>query len=102
MIGLLEGTPQITTRNTLIIMTAGGVGYQVAITPTTLEKFVGREKVTLFTYLVVKDDALDLYGFLSQSELLMFKLLIGVSGIGPKTAINIMNTGVEGITRAVL
>lgn len=102
MIGLIEGQPQITSRNHLIIMTTGGVGYQVAIAPATLEKLVGQEKVTLFTHLVVKDDALDLYGFLTQSELLMFTLLINVSGVGPKSAILIMNAGVEGITRAVL
>lgn len=102
MIGLIEGIPQIISRTTLLIMTTGGVGYQVAITPNTLEKLTGLEKVTLLTHLVVKDDALDLYGFLTQGEILMFKLLIDVSGVGPKTAINIMNMGVDGITRAVM
>ena len=78
MIGFIEGTPQITTRNTLIIMTTGGIGYEVAATTNTVVKMAGQAKVSLFTHLVVKDDALDLYGFLKQSELLMLKLLIGV------------------------
>ena len=102
MIGLIEGIPQISTRNTLIIMTVSGVGYEVSATASTIEKMIGQSKVSLFTHLVVKEDALDLYGFLKPSELLMFKLLIGVSGVGPKSAILIMNAGVEGITRAVI
>jgi len=102
MIGFIEGAPQTTNRNTLIIMTVGGIGYEVAATTSTVEKITGKAKVSLFTHLVVKDDALDLYGFLLQSELLLFKLLISVSGVGPKSAILIMNAGVEGITRAVV
>lgn len=102
MIGALEGKIQLLTKDKLFVMTAGGVGYDVAVTGSTLSQLSGVEKVMLFTHLVVKDDALDLYGFLVLGELLMFKLLIGVSGVGPKTAINIMNAGLDGITRAVL
>lgn len=101
MIGLIEGIPQNTSRNGLIVMTSSGVGYEVTVPTNTIEKCTGQEKVTLFTHLVVKDDALDLYGFLTQGELLMFKLLIDVSGVGPKTAILIMNAGVDNITKAV-
>jgi Holliday junction DNA helicase RuvA len=100
MIGSLEGIPTITTTS-LLITTSGGVGYMVTVTPNTLASFTGQERVSLLTHLVVKDDALDLYGFIDKNELYMFRLLIGVNGIGPKIAIAIMNTGIEGIVRAV-
>lgn len=101
MVGLLEGTIQSTTINRIIVMTAGGVGYEVFTTTDTLSKLVGRERVILYTHLNVKDDALDLYGFLTQNELVMFKMLISVSGVGPKTAVTILNNGIDGITKAV-
>ncbi|HLB60652.1 MAG TPA: Holliday junction branch migration protein RuvA [Patescibacteria group bacterium] len=101
MIGALEGAIQTTTSDRLFLMTAGGVGYEVQMTANTLAKLAGQARVSLFTHLNVKDDALDLYGFLTRNELTMFKMLISVSGVGPKTAINILNNGIEGITKAV-
>lgn len=55
------------------------------------------EKIKVFTYLHVREDALELYGFLDKKELTFFKLLIGISGIGPKSALNIL--GIEKVEK---
>lgn len=71
---------------------AGGVGYKIYTLPDTLEqiKRSGKDEASLFTYLRVKEDALDLYGFIDKKDLDFFELLISVSGIGPKGAMNIL------------
>lgn len=75
-----------------IVLDVGGVGYKVFTTVDSLSK-LGKEKeaTTFWTYLAVRENALDLYGFSSLSELNFFELLITVSGIGPKTALGILN-----------
>jgi Holliday junction DNA helicase RuvA len=90
MIGYLSGRI-ISKKPTKIIIDVNGVGYLVNISISTFEKIADREEVSLFTYLNVKDDALDLYGFYSLAEKEMFELLISVSGIGPKTAQSILS-----------
>lgn len=76
-----------------IILTTNGVGYKVFVTPDILNKLdpAEKESVTLWTYLAVRENAMDLYGFLTHAELRFFELLITISGIGPKTAIGIMS-----------
>lgn len=75
-----------------IILDVQGVGYKVATTVDIMSKIGKDEKeVTLWTYLAVRETALDLYGFLSLAELNFFELLITISGIGPKTALGILN-----------
>ena len=62
-----------------------------------------KEKVKVFTYMAVREDAITLYGFMHQSELEMFKILIGVSGIGPQTAMNLLSQiGLEEFAMAIL
>lgn len=90
MIGYLSGKI-ISKKPTKVIIDVSGVGYLVNISISTFEKIADREEVSLFTYLNVKDDALDLYGFYSLAEKEMFELLISVSGIGPKTAQSILS-----------
>ncbi len=68
----------------------GGVGYKIYTTAGMLERERGTS-ATFWTYLVVRDDALDLYGFSQKVERSMFEALLGVSGIGPKTALAILN-----------
>ena len=75
-----------------LILDVNGVGYKVAVTGDTLSKLnIGEKNKTLWTYLAVRENALDLYGFMTMSEIDFFELLITISGIGPKTALGIMN-----------
>jgi Holliday junction DNA helicase RuvA len=78
-----------------IILMVNGVGYKVFVTSAlsaSLASSLSSEgKVTLWTYLAVRENALDLYGFESKEDLELFELLITVSGIGPKTAIGILS-----------
>lgn len=76
-----------------IILNVNGVGYKVFTTADIINKLSPQERdnVTLWTYLAVREGALDLYGFISQKELQFFELLITISGIGPKTALGILN-----------
>ncbi|MEG8948000.1 Holliday junction branch migration protein RuvA [Rosettibacter firmus] len=90
MIGYISGKI-ISKKPTKIILDVNGVGYLVNISVNTFEKIADKETVSLFTYLSVKEDSLDLYGFYTSAEKEMFELLIGVSGIGPKTAQSILS-----------
>ena len=75
------------------VVECGGVGFKCYISVTTLRQLpsVGKE-VNLFTHMAVREDAIDLYGFYELSELEAFKLLITVSGVGPKAAMAILST----------
>lgn len=85
-----------------IIIECGGVGYHVTVTANTLSHLpsprlspdgsacIG-DAVRIFTHLAVREDGVDLYGFYSREELTMFRLLISVSGIGPKAAMSILS-----------
>lgn len=90
MIGYISGKI-ISKKPTKIIVDVNGVGYLINISIGTFEKIADKEEVSLYTYLSVKEDSLDLYGFYSSSEKEMFELLISVSGIGPKTAQSILS-----------
>ena len=74
-----------------VVLETNGVGYKVAVSPDIFTKLSKDAPLTLWTYLAVRENALDLYGFLSMSELNFFELLITISGIGPKTAMGILN-----------
>lgn len=76
----------------LVVVEAGGIGYNIYTTGQTFDYLpsVG-EEVKLYTYLNVREDAMVLYGFLTKDDLRVFKLLIGVSGIGPKGALAILS-----------
>ena len=75
----------------LAVLDCGGVGYACATTNYTLSQLKKGERAKLYTYMNVREDALDLFGFSSQSELHSFKLLLGVSGVGPKAALSILS-----------
>jgi len=96
MIAKLTGKPEILDHQS-IILDVNNVGYKIFFNPKPNQPLPS----TLFIHTHVKDDALDLYGFITKDELQLFKLLISVSGIGPKTGINVMDKGVEAITQAV-
>ncbi len=80
------------TEQNLAVIECGGVGYACRTTFTTLSQIgqVG-ETVKLLTYLHVREDAVELFGFYTQSELTCFKMLLSVSGAGPRTALAILS-----------
>jgi holliday junction DNA helicase RuvA len=90
MIGYLEG--KITFRGErYIILDVAGVGYKVFVNLGTLKKTSGgNEKTKLWTHLYQREDTIDLYGFSESSELQLFETLIGVSGVGPRTALAVL------------
>jgi Holliday junction DNA helicase RuvA len=73
------------------VLDVGGVGYLVAATPSALRRADGAAEVALETYLHVREDALQLYGFAEAAERELFELLLGVSGVGPKVALAIVS-----------
>lgn len=80
------------TEPSFAVVECGGVGFKCFVSMTTLQSLpsVGKE-VNLFTYMSVREDAMDLFGFFTQNELESFKLLITVSGVGPKAAMAILS-----------
>ena len=89
MIRLISGTVIETTGHTLIIETTGGIGYLVSVTHRLIA--LPGEYIRLYTHLAVRETALDLYGFISLEDLHLFELLLTISGIGPKSALQIMD-----------
>ena len=80
----------------LAVIDCGGVGYACHTTSYTLSQIKKGDKAKLFTYLSVREDAMDLYGFASGEELKLFRQLISVSGVGPKAALSILSCGTPG------
>ena len=76
----------------LAVIDCSGVGYACATTNYTLSQLKKGERAKLYTYLNVREDAMEMFGFASQSELRSFKRLIGVSGVGPKAALAILSS----------
>jgi len=76
----------------LAVIDCGGVGYACRTTTYTLSQIKKGDKAKLFTYLNVREDAMELYGFVSGEELKLFQQLISVSGVGPKAALAILST----------
>lgn len=75
----------------LAVIDCGGVGYACRTTTYTLASLKKGEKGKLYTYLNVREDAMELYGFATQEELTLFQQLISVSGVGPKAALSILS-----------
>ena len=91
MISRLRGAPVGRSPDGLVL-DVGGVGYLVASTPSALARADGAREVTLETYLHVREDALQLYGFADPAERELFVSLLGVSGIGPKVALAVVSS----------
>ena len=89
MIARLRGKPVASTPDGLLI-DVGGVGYLVAATPSAVRKADGVEEVTIETYLHVREDAMQLYGFAERAERELFVQLLSVNGVGPKVALAIV------------
>src|SRR3990167_916553 len=92
MIGFLRGEVFFREGN-FVILDVSGVGYKVLAAQDVLEKTSKGISLELFIYTHVSEDNISLFGFLESSDLKLFENLIGVSGIGPKTAMNIFSIG---------
>lgn len=90
MIGSIRGKV-LDVRKDGLLLEVSGVGYIVRTTTEAIAKAVPGSEFALRTHLAVREDALDLFGFESQDEVALFELFIGISGIGPKSALGIMN-----------
>ena len=93
MIALVSGEVAV-RRGDHVVVSCGGVGYRLAVSAETLRHVprVG-EAATLHTHLIVREDALQLYGFASEQERDLFLLLLGVQGVGPKMALAVLSGG---------
>ncbi len=89
MISLLKGN-LLEISNRSIVIDVNGVGYKVAMTDDSLHNLKIGSEITIWTHLAVRENSQDLYGFTSKNDRDFFELLITVSGIGPKTALNIL------------
>ena len=87
----------------LAVIDCGGVGYACRTTSYTLSSLQVGEKAKLYTHLNVREDAMELYGFATENECSCFRMLIGVSGVGPKAALSILSsTTPEGLATAII
>lgn len=91
MFAYVKGNLEIKTKG-YIVIDVGGIGYKIFMSETAIDKLgeIG-EVIKVHTYLKVKEDEMSLYGFNTNEELRMFELLLSVSGIGAKSAINILS-----------
>jgi Holliday junction DNA helicase RuvA len=94
VIALVAGEVAVRRPEHVVVETAGGVGYRLSVSSETLRHVpaVGRP-VSLHAHLVVREDALDLYGFATEDERDLFLLLIGVHTVGPKMAVAVLSGG---------
>lgn len=91
MIASLRGK-LIYTDNTHVVVECAGVGFKCAVTKNTLYNLPQKnDEVFLHTYMVVREDAMDLYGFIDSDELDAFKLITSVSGVGPKIGLALLS-----------
>jgi len=101
MIGYLEGKIQFRGER-FIIVDVGGVGYKVFANSTTIKNLSGKNSAKIWIHLHQREDAIELYGFLENGELDLFETLIGVSGVGPRTALSVLNVApVDTLKRAI-
>jgi holliday junction DNA helicase RuvA len=99
MIGYLSGSALKTPTGLLICI--GGVGYEVSVTASAFQSIVEGETIAVFVYEHLKEDKHDLFGFLTSHEKTLFLKFLDVDGIGPKTALAILDRGTDAILRAI-
>ena len=90
MIGSVKGTVAFQAAEYCLIETTGGVGYRVFMPVSQLRTLAAGQTVRVLTYTAVREDAIQLYGFLTQQYYDLFTLLLSVSGVGPKGALGIL------------
>ncbi|MEI6581022.1 MAG: Holliday junction branch migration protein RuvA [bacterium] len=101
MIGNIRGKITLKTDKFLIVET-NGVGYKINVSQDTISKISTGADAFVWTHLHVREDILDLYGFLNREELVFFEMLINISGIGPKGALTILGiASLETLKKAI-
>lgn len=101
MIATLRGEIVQVEENALVLE-VGGVGLRVFVPASLRTRMKAGEVILLYTHLVVREDALLLYGFEAQSERELFNILLGVDGVGPKAALSVLSTlSLDAIQRAI-
>lgn len=102
MIIQLEGIIKFKTDK-FVVLDVSGVGYRVFVSFETLREISGKkDKILLWTHMAVRENSMDLYGFLNYGELGFFESLIQVSGIGPKSAISVLSVAsLDTLKRAI-
>jgi holliday junction DNA helicase RuvA len=93
MIGSIAGKVQAQGVDWALVETASGVGYKVFATAEVIARHPVGDDIKLLTHLVVREDQMTLYGFLTLAELGFFVQLISISGVGPRMALSILNAG---------
>lgn len=102
MISYLQGKIINKKDQKVIILTAGGIGYEINVTPIFYVDLVLNSEVGIYTYMVVRENAMELCGFVSLSEKDLFMKFLSVNGVGPKTALHLISLGsVEEISNAI-
>jgi len=87
----------------IVVVDVNGVGYEVCCSFNSIEELINKQEATVYTFMAVREDAVNLYGFSSLEEKKMFLNLTTVSGIGPKMAISILSgMSVQGLASAVV
>lgn len=99
MIAFLTGRPEVIQDE--LIIHVNGVGYGVKVSSRVLMAVQDEEELSLHIYSHIREDRFELYGFPTRQELELFKLVIGVSGVGPATALNLMDKDPDKLVEAV-
>lgn len=90
MISFIRGLVADSSEHSIVVET-GGIGYEIFMTGSAMEQAARMDgPVKIYTYLHVREDAMQLFGFLKKDDLEMFRLLLGVNGIGPKAAMGVL------------
>jgi len=102
MISYLRGKIRVKDEKFLVLDVAG-VGYQIFVSPLTLEEIKDKEEIELFTYLYLREDSMELYGFLTNEEREFFVQLLTVSGVGPKGALGVLSIAkLDNVKKAII
>jgi len=103
MISFIEGKIVAKGKNSLVVLLPTGLGYEVKVTPGIFLKYQIGGEVKLFTFFQVREDSQDLYGVETWEELDFFKMVVSISGVGPRSGLNILALGsVDEIKKAIV
>jgi Holliday junction DNA helicase RuvA len=102
MISIIAGKIIENSGSRIVLMTAGGVGYELAVNVRSAQKWPTGSEAQILTYMAVRENAMDLFGFSDKEEKDLFEKFLLVSGIGPKTALHLLSLGtVKEISAAI-